>query len=249
MNRPALAALASHLVIESFEPGQIVFAAGSTGDRFYLVRSGRLRAIAPDGTEYGVIVPGEGFGEMALLDRTVRSATIQAIEPAELWSLGAGHFHRWVKDRYEVAARIRANRREREGLARLPFFKGLNAQSLDKIAARMRTRRHGDGEVVFYAGDPGDRYYVIREGHARVTFPDGQAIRTLGPGDDFGELALLSGRPRSATVTAVGSLTAASLERHDFLALVKASGQTARDFRARTAHYVEAGLGRTVAEG
>jgi CRP-like cAMP-binding protein/Zn-dependent protease len=249
LSRPALAALASHLVIERYEPGQIVFAAGSSGDRFYLVRSGRLRAIAPDGSDFGLIVPGEGFGELALLDRTVRSATVQAVEAAELWSLGYGHFNRWVKDRYEVAARIRASRTERDALAKLPFFSGLNGQALDRIAARLRTQRFAAGEVLFSAGDPGDRYYVVREGKALVTLPDGRPVRTLGPGDGFGELALLFGHPRTATLSAVGPLTVATLERPDFIALVRASGDKARDFRARTAHYVGAGLGRTVTEG
>jgi putative peptide zinc metalloprotease protein len=247
MNGPALAALASHLRIEHFDAGAIVFAAGSVGDRFYLVRSGRLRAVAPDGTDYGAIIPGEGFGELALLDRSVRSATVEALEPVELWSLGRGHFNRWVKDRYEIAARIRANRDERTALAGLPFFRGLNGQELTRIVARMRTERFADGEVVFWAGDPGDRYYVIREGHAKVTLPDGQPVRTLGPGDAFGDLALLFARPRSATVSAEGPLVVATLELADFVALVKASGEKARDFRARTAHYVDAGLGGTVA--
>src|SRR5438128_1541053 len=247
LQRPALAALASHLKVESYSEGQIVFAEGSAGDRFYLVRSGRLRAIAPDGTEFGTIIPGEGFGELALLDQTVRSATIQAIEPVELWSLGRGHFNRWVKDRYEVVARIRASRGERDALATLPFFKGLNGQELERIAARLQTQRFGDGDAVFFAGEPGDRYYIIREGKALVTLADGRPARTLGPGDGFGDLALLFGRPRSATVTAVGPLVVAALERNDFLAMVRAPGETEREFRVRTGHYVGAGLGEAVA--
>lgn len=249
LSRPALAALASHLQVEHFEAGQIVFAAGSDGDRFYLVRSGRLRAIAPDGTDFGTIIPGEGFGELALLDQTVRSATVEALEPVELWSLGRGHFNRWVKDRYEIAARIRASRTERGALATLPFFRGLNGQELDRIAARLRMERFDDGEAVFSVGDPGNRYYVIREGRAVVTLPDGRPVRTLGPGDGFGDLALLFGRPRSATVTASGPLVVASLARTDFAGLVRSSGETARDFQQRTGHYVGAGLGGAVQGG
>jgi CRP-like cAMP-binding protein len=249
LQRPALAALATHLQIERFDEGQIVFTAGSEGDRFYLVRSGRLNAIAPDGEVLGTIIPGEGFGELALLDQAVRSATVQALEPVELWSLGRGHFNRWVKSRYEIVGRIRASRTERDALAALPFFKGLSGQELERIAARFRTQRFVDGEAVFLAGEPGDRYYVIREGQAVVTLPDGRQIRTLGPGECFGDLALLFGRPRSATVTASGPLVVASLDRADFAALVRASGETARDFRARTGHYVEAGLGGAVAGG
>jgi CRP-like cAMP-binding protein len=113
----------------------------------------------------------------------------------------------------------------------------------------MRTVRFPADEVVFNAGDPGDRYYVIREGKALVTLPDGRPVRTLGPGDGFGELALLFNTPRTATVTAVGDLVAAALERVDFVALVTASGEKAGDFRARTGHYVGAGLGEAVAGG
>jgi len=247
MSRPALVALASHLRVEHVPAGGIVFAAGSVGDRFYLVRSGRLRAVAPDGKVLSMMIPGEGFGELALLDNTERSATVEAMDDVELWSLGRGHFNRWVKDRYEIAARIRADRAERDALAGLPFFKGLSGQELGRIAARMRTRRFADGEAVFYAGEAGDRYYVIREGAALVTLPDGQLVRRIGPGDGFGDIALLYNRPRTATVTADGTLVAASLEREDFVALVKASGEKAGEFRARTAHYVGAGLGGTVA--
>ena len=243
-----LAALASHLVVERFDAGQIVFAAGSAGDRFYLVRSGRLRAIAEDGSEFGRIIPGEGFGELALLDHTARSATVETLEPTELWSLQRGHFNRWVKDRFEVAGRIRASRSDRETLAGLPFFRGLSPQELGRIAPRLRTVRYAAGQTVFYAGDPGDSYYIIREGRATVTLPNGHPVRTLGPGDGFGDLALLFGRPRSATVTADSLLVVAALERIDFVALVRASGETPRDFRLRTGHYVGAGLGGAVAE-
>jgi len=83
----------------------------------------------------------------------------------------------------------------------------------------------------------------------RVTLPGGRAVRTLGPGDGFGELALLFNRPRTATVTAVGALVVAALDRMDFVAMVKASGEKAGDFRARTGHYVGAGLGEAVAGG
>jgi CRP-like cAMP-binding protein len=79
-----------------------------------------------------------------------------------------------------------------------------------------------------------------------VTLPDGRYVRTLGPGDGFGELALIFGVPRTATVTAKGPLVVGVLSRPDFAALVTASGESMRDFRARTGHYVGAGLGGAV---
>ncbi|HEV8655886.1 MAG TPA: cyclic nucleotide-binding domain-containing protein [Candidatus Limnocylindria bacterium] len=242
LSRPALLAIASHLEEQPVEAGATVVTADEVGDRFYLVRSGRLEAIARDGRILGTILAGEGFGEMALLDRKPRGATVRALEPCQLWSLDRGHFERWVRDRYEIAARIRASADERAELAALPFFRGLDALELDRIAARLVTRRVPAGQVVVSEGDPGDRYYVLREGQAEVSIAGG-SIRRLGRGDAFGELALLFGQPRTATVTAVTDLVLAGLGREDFLRLVRSSREKTGEFRARTAHYVGAGLG------
>lgn len=247
LSRQALVAIAEHLEIERFAPGDIVVTAGEPGNKFYLVRSGRLEALSPEGPTFGTIIPGEGFGELALLDQTPRTATVRALEPTELWTLSRGAFNRWVSARFEVAARIRADREERARLQQIPFFSGLAGQELDKIAARLQTRTYAAGEDVVRSGEAADGYYVIRGGTAQVTLPDGRVVRTLGPGAAFGELALLYGGPRTATVTALTELACARLSPADFARLVQGSGQRAGEFRAATAHYVGAGLGGAVA--
>jgi putative peptide zinc metalloprotease protein len=246
LNGPAYVAIASHLQEEHADAGAAVVTIGEPGDRFYLVRSGLLEAEDADGVVVGTIGPGQGFGELALLDRAPRSKTVRATEPSELWSLDRGHFQRWVGDRYEIAGRIRASAEERAALAALPFFKGLEPQELDRLLPLMRTVHVPAGEAVFREGDPGDRYYVLRQGEADLS-AGGKTFARIGPGAGFGDLALLLGRPRSATVTAVSDLTLAALGRNEFAWLVKESGETVGEFRARTAHYVgAAGLGAAV---
>ena len=243
---PTYMAIASHLGEQHVAAGDNVVTIGEPGDRFYLVRSGRLEAVNGDGAVLGAIVPGEGFGEIALLDRRPRGATVRATTDAELWTLDRGHFERWVRDRYEIAARIRASSDERAELVSLPFFKDLEPHELQRLLMYVVTVRVGAGQAVFRQGDAGDRYYVIRDGEAEVTV-DGKAVSRIGRGAGFGEIALLYGRPRSATVTAVTDLTLAALGRNEFAWLVKKSGETVGDFRARTAHYVgSAGLGTEV---
>lgn len=245
----ALRALADHIVVRRAEPGDVVVTYGEEADRFYLVRSGQLETIGPDGRILGRIIPGEGFGELALLDGTLRTATVRATQPSELWTLDRGHFDRWIRDRYEVAARIRASEEERARFAAIPFFKDLDASELARLAAKLVTRHVPAGEHVLRAGDPGDRYYVIREGTAEVVDPDGAVVRRLGPDQDFGELALLFGGGRTMSVRAVTDLTLVSLSRNDFATLVKTSGETMGRFRGRTTHYENApGLGAAVAQ-
>ena len=245
----ALAAIADHIKEERVDANSVVVTYGDPADKFYIVRSGRLDVVDPDGRAFHAIVPGEGFGELALLDNTPRTATVRATEPTVLWSLDRGHFGRWIRDRYEVAARIRASEEERARFAKVPFFSRLGPAELDRLAAKLVTGHVSAGEFVFQAGEPGDRYYVIREGTAEVLEPDGRLIRTLGPDQDFGELALLFGGGRSASVRAVTDLTLMSLARKDFAALVKTSGETFAQFRSRVSQYENApGLGATVAQ-
>ena len=243
---PSLIAIASHLREERAPSGTDVVTIGEPGDRFYVIRTGRLQAVDAEARVLATMGAGDGFGELALLDRRPRGATVRALEDAELWSLDRGHFERWIHDRYEIAARIRASTDQREALAKLPFFKGLDPTELDRIVPRLVAVRVSAGEAVFREGDPGDRYYLIREGEAQV-WVGGKVVAELGPGTGFGELALLTGRPRTATVTARTDLSLAALGRREFSWLVQASGETVGEFRTRTAHYVgSAGLGAAV---
>jgi MFS family permease len=110
-------------------------------------------------------------------------------------------------------------------LTRIPLFAGLPATRLDAAIAKVEIRPVRAGEVVIREGDPPDRFYVIADGTFRVTRagPPGEAeerLRTLGPDEVFGEIGLLTGRPRSATVSAESDGTLLALEGPAFLELV-----------------------------
>ena len=98
----------------------------------------------------------------------------------------------------------------------------------------MRKEHFGPGVRIITQGEEGDKFYLLREGQVEVTQEANGAaayIRTLGTGDFFGEAALMSGRPRSATVTAKTDTTAYSLKKADFLAAVAASAPFGEQLR------------------
>ncbi len=92
---------------------------------------------------------------------------------------------------------------EREAqLARVPFFEGLTPEALTMIANVTREEALSSGTRLFQYGDPGDKLYIILEGKVRIFREVGgmgeEALAVLGPGEVFGEMALLDESPRSA---------------------------------------------------
>ena len=106
-----------------------------------------------------------------------------------------------------------------ELLRAIPIFAPLPQAAAERLASVAAEVRFLAGATVFAQGDAGDRFYVIADGSAAVSV-DGAEKARLGPGDFFGEIALLRDVPRTATVTAVEALRLYALERDDFIAAV-----------------------------
>ncbi|HKD32482.1 MAG TPA: MFS transporter [Gaiellaceae bacterium] len=104
-------------------------------------------------------------------------------------------------------------------LQAIPIFSPLSPAILEGLAARLEPVRVMAGDVIVRQGDLGDRFYVIAAGEVEVGI-DGQMQATQGPGDHFGEIALVRDVPRTATVTARTDVDLYALEREDFLAAV-----------------------------
>lgn len=105
-------------------------------------------------------------------------------------------------------------------LMQVPIFKDLPARSLESVARSMMERIYEPGATIVRQGDPGLGFFLITEGRVEVSH-DGHRIRELGPGEFFGEMALMEERPRSATVTARERTRCLQLVRWDFRALLK----------------------------
>jgi CRP-like cAMP-binding protein len=100
--------------------------------------------------------------------------------------------------------------------------------AIEQLARRMEPVAVPAGGVVFEQGDVGDRYYVIESGSVEVV-GDGRAVATLGPGEGFGEIALLRSTRRTATVRATSALRLQTLRSDDFLPVVLGYTPSARE--------------------
>jgi CRP/FNR family cyclic AMP-dependent transcriptional regulator len=106
-----------------------------------------------------------------------------------------------------------------EALQQVEIFQGLSEGQLTAIAATSTPHDFAKGDVVVTEGDSDARVFVILEGEARVDC-NGRAADQLGPGDYFGEMSLLDGEPRSATIVATTPIRALSIARFNFRPLL-----------------------------
>ena len=108
-------------------------------------------------------------------------------------------------------------------LKAVPLFQGMTDQALEAVAALASEVGIADGTTVTQEGEPGESFYVIVDGHLRIS-RHGTTIRDLGPGEFLGEISLVDGRPRTATAVAVGPVNAIVIERPAFQELMDRFG-------------------------
>lgn len=100
-------------------------------------------------------------------------------------------------------------------LAKIPLFSGLEAEDLPDILRALRPRTMREGETIFRQDDAGDACFVVESGEVEIRL-GGLTVARMGPGEVFGELALIDGAPRSATAICTTAGTLHRLDRVEF---------------------------------
>jgi CRP-like cAMP-binding protein len=114
------------------------------------------------------------------------------------------------------------------GLLRaVPIFTPLPIATLERMAAELEPMEARAGDVLVREGETGDRFYLIDEGSVDITIAM-RPVRSLGPGEYFGEIALVRDVPRTATVTAGSDVRLYALRRAEFLAAARSRPASAR---------------------
>jgi CRP-like cAMP-binding protein len=111
-------------------------------------------------------------------------------------------------------------------LRRVPLFHGLSGGQLESLASSFTDRSFRAGDVLTAEGSGAAGFFVIESGEARVSI-DGADVRTLGPGDYFGEIALIDGGLRTATITALSDGKSYGLTQWQFRPLVEENASIA----------------------
>ena len=216
--------LAGRVRLRSYSAGQAVVRQGDRATAFYVVRRGRLQVVEEDpesGSErvLRVLGHGEAFGELGLKEGARRSATVRAIEAAEVFEIDKSTFDRLLADTTQLpdfAPTVQALQELKE----LESFTYLEPDELGQLLEHGEWVRIRPGEHLIEQGEVGDSFFAIGSGQADV-FEDGELVNSLGPGAYFGEIALLLSVPRTATVVAKTPMRVFKLDSEGFDRLVR----------------------------
>ena len=216
-------------VIDSFEEkkcpaGQNIITQGEEGDVLYLVDSGELdcEKVFNKGdppTYLKTYKPGESFGELALLYNAPRAATIRAKTDSVLWALDRECFNNIVKD-----AAMKKREKYENTLKKVELLKSIDPYELGQICDALKPMSFKQGDVIIRQHESGDVFFIIDEGkcHAEKSFHGGppERVKDYDSCDYFGELALLKGEPRAATIIADTDCRCLTLDRMAFKRLL-----------------------------
>lgn len=114
---------------------------------------------------------------------------------------------------------------EADLLQRVPLLAALTDTDRQALARSASRRRYRRGDIIFQKDDPGHSLFIVARGSVRIYVPSTQGadltLAVIGPGQFFGDLSLLDGRPRSASAAALGNTHVVVLERSDFVAVIR----------------------------
>lgn len=220
-------------IIDAFEEfdfsiNEKIIVQGDVGDYFYVLKTGNVRFEVNEKIVANAST-GATFGELALLYSSPRSASaIAESNFVQLYRVDQKSF------RYIMQSQtMKTEKAKKELLEGVKFLNFLEGDDINKLVHTMVPRVFHEGEYITRNGEEGDTLYVIQEGNVRVTdvpaFSVKKENQELGPGDHFGETALLhkEEHAKSATVVGISKGLLLSIDRKTFEKVVGDIGSLA----------------------
>ena len=240
------------LVVDSFERVTLPFGTpivreGDEADAFYVLTSGRARVVkaGENGEEIAlnVLRPGDSFGEIGLLEKTTRAATVRASSEVQLFRLDRSVFDALVENNPEIwkYLKLHARHRSLQNFFQLyrPFAR-LPADALELLLDELQPVTAEKGQRIIRQGEHFGPLYVLEEGRVRVyTEEDGHRnyVAYLRKGDFFGEISAFRKSPRTATVEAVSPCRLLQLKPETFEKLLRDYPTFKSEIEERIARY------------
>jgi len=215
-----------------FHQGEFPCRQGERGDSLFVISRGKVAIFRQDPGKEKILLntlqEGDFFGEFAFFSQSPRTATAEALEETEILEISKEDLDQVIREFPGVSRVLWNFYRERVAdtlVATSALFRSLSHPERKRLLQMFILQEFAAGDLVLEEGQPGDSLYLIKRGEVEVFTRDVQGeILTLAcmrEGDFFGEIALITGRPRTASVKARQAVELLRLQRDDFNGVLK----------------------------
>jgi CRP-like cAMP-binding protein len=222
--------VAERMVLQTLGAGEVIYSQGKRASAMYVVKAGRVRLVNDQDIVLANLGRGSVLGDVDVLSGHSYSASAEAATDIALWVLSSADLAEVVAEQpaigrsLKVAAGISDDQFVERHLRRLPLLQGLTHEQIREVSEHLREEWYHAGQAIYRKDMPGDALYLVEQGQVSgqvVSVGDTpEVLTTLGPGEFFGETAMLTGEPHSADVVALTAVTVWTLARSDFEILV-----------------------------
>lgn len=226
---------------ESFAAGDIIFRQGDIPDKFYIITNGSVNILYHNSKGRDVLInklrAGDYFGEIGMARDTLRVATVQANTDVSVMVMGHNIFSSWLNQ-------SRLNRDEIDHLIEkrsvnvpiptayepkpsMPVTPNMNTGELTRRLTHAQDestlRTYEIGDIILEYGEAAEYFYILVKGQVEVLNSDGKRVNLLKSGNYFGEIGLMDGDLRSATVRTLSPVQLIVFDRKMFGAWMEKS--------------------------
>ena len=209
----ALESLVGALFRVEYDDGFPIVKQGDQPDNFYILDEGKCKVLKTVGgvqTCVATLVPGQYFGELALLSASTRAATVVAVGHVVLWAIDQNSYLYLVRQ-----TALEKRRKYKMLLSNIPLMQNLSDYQILLVVDALKEYSPAKDEVIVKEGEKGEMFYVIIKGECVVSKNGVDKVR-LKEGAYFGEMALLNNDVRAATVRACEGCKLVTLDRTAF---------------------------------
>lgn len=223
--------LCAQLQLECAEQGTILFKRGDQNSSLYYLLDGSIN-LQTETFKIETIMAGSDSARFAVAHQVPRKVNAVANSRIQFLRLNADMMKMATETAYEenestmMVDDLEANGDWMTTLLKSPIFRALPPANLQKLLMSLEEICCAPGDTIIRQGEPGDYYYIIKKGQALISrkpSPNAKEIKLskLADLDTFGEDALISGEPRSTTITAITDITLLRLGKEQFINLIK----------------------------
>ncbi|CAB4069104.1 PRKAR [Lepeophtheirus salmonis] len=215
INNEQLGQVLDAMFERSVASGENIIRQGDDGDNFYIIESGIYDIYVKTGDSSGDKAIGNydntgSFGELALMYNMPRAATIKAVTDGLLWAMDRSTFRKIV-----LRNAFQKRQMYEKLLESVPLLSTLSPYERMNLADALVSRSFDSGEIIVKQGNVADGMYFIEDGRVSISMMNNDQekfIKNQEKGEYFGELALVTHKPRAATVKAEGNVRLAFLD-------------------------------------